>query len=95
VVPKGVARSSGVEGQSWAQAPPTQASPAGQALPASAPVQLPLAPQKSGLLPGSTQAPPQLMRPEPQERTQLPPVQSSPGPHTVPASAPLQPLAPQ
>ena len=50
------------------------------------PVQSPAAPQWSRLAPGSTQEPPQSISPAWQLTAQVPPLQTSPGPHAVPAS---------
>ena len=76
--------------------PVVQVWPEPQAVPAEAPLQVPLAPQWAGLMRGSMHWPPQLTRPAWQETWHVPPLQTCPEPQTAPADAPLQvPVAPQ
>ena len=76
------------------QAPATQVWPAGQAAPADAPVQAPLAPQYWGSNWGSTQLTPH--RTVSAGQAHVPVVHTWSAPQAVPADAPVQlPLAPQ
>ena len=85
-----------VAGQSGAHTPAPQTVSPVHATPALPPVQLPLAPQFELLVCGLMQVPPQLISGVGQLTPHMPPLQTSPPVHAVPAFAPLQlPLAPQ
>jgi hypothetical protein len=78
------------------QAPPEQVSPSVQAWPASAPAHEPEAPQWVREVKGSVQTPLQSTSPAWQESWQVPPAQTCPSAHIVPAFGFTQfPLAPQ
>jgi len=67
-----------------------------QVAPASAPMQVPVAPQYTGSVLGSTQRPPQSTWPAGQLVAQAPPAQTWPDMQVAPASEPVQvPVAPQ
>jgi hypothetical protein len=78
------------------QEPKLQTWPAEQTLPPLPPWQSLLAPQWLRSVPGSTQAPPQLICPPGQDTWQIPDVHTWPSAHTLPALPPRQsPVAPQ
>ena len=78
------------------QTPAVHTCPEGHAMPALAPLQSVVAPQKARLVFGSMQVPPQLRRPAWQVKPHAPPEQTCPAWHVVPTVAPAQaPLAPQ